>query len=112
VVSYKVDGFVKSRRPVEKGGQVSCNYLKILDSSRTRSGIRRNDEKWSFSTFYEFVNVVPLLKKGARFFSSSLTIVDSCFHLSAFAAKAGRNDENSPLRAFTSLSRLFHNVII
>jgi hypothetical protein len=36
---------------LKNGVQVSCNSLKILDS-----GFRRNDEKWSFSTFYEFVN--------------------------------------------------------
>jgi hypothetical protein len=43
---------------LKNGVQVSCNSLKILDSGACpgpRSGVRRNDEKWSFSTFYEFI---------------------------------------------------------
>jgi len=38
---------------LKNGVQVACNSLKILDS-----GFRRNDEKWSFSTFYELINIV------------------------------------------------------
>jgi len=38
--------------PLKNGAQVVCNSLKILDS-----GFRRSDEKWSFWTFYEFVNL-------------------------------------------------------
>jgi hypothetical protein len=33
------------------GVQKLCNQLKKLDS-----GFRRNDKKWCFSTFYEFIN--------------------------------------------------------
>ena len=32
------------------GVQKLCNQLKKLDS-----GFRRNDKKWCFSTFYEFI---------------------------------------------------------
>jgi len=45
------DGFAKVVTPLKNGVQVFCKSLKILDS-----GFRRNDGKWSFSTFYEFVN--------------------------------------------------------
>ena len=34
------------------GVQKLCNQLKKLDS-----GFRRNDKKWCFSTFYEFINI-------------------------------------------------------
>ncbi len=34
------------------GVQELCNQLKKLDS-----GFRRNDKKWCFSTFYEFINI-------------------------------------------------------
>ena len=34
------------------GVQKFCNQLKKLDS-----GFRRNDKKWCFSTFYEFINI-------------------------------------------------------
>jgi len=38
--------------PVKTGVQRLCNCFNILDS-----GFRRNDEKRSFSTFYELVKV-------------------------------------------------------
>ena len=38
--------------PTSEGIQ---NSLTLLDSSRTRSGIGRNDKKSEFSTFYEFI---------------------------------------------------------
>ena len=37
--------------PVKTGVQKLCNQLKKLDS-----GFRRNDKKWCFSTFYEFIS--------------------------------------------------------
>jgi hypothetical protein len=46
--------------PLKNGVQVFCNSLKILDSGACpgpRSRVRRNDETWSFSTFYELVKV-------------------------------------------------------
>jgi hypothetical protein len=35
---------------MKTGVQKLCNKLKKLDS-----GFRRNDKKWCFSTFYEFI---------------------------------------------------------
>jgi len=40
--------------PAKAGVQ---NLLKSLDSSRTRSGIRRNDKKSQIPTFYETIKV-------------------------------------------------------
>ena len=37
---------------MKTGVQKLCNQLKKLDS-----GFRRNDKKWCFSTFYEFINI-------------------------------------------------------
>jgi hypothetical protein len=37
---------------VKTGVQKLCNQLKKLDS-----GFRRNDKKWCFSTFYEFIKL-------------------------------------------------------
>jgi hypothetical protein len=38
--------------PVKTGLQAICNYLYLLDSS-----FRRNDEKWCFLTFYDFITI-------------------------------------------------------
>jgi len=42
---------------VKTGVQKFCNQLKKLDS-----GFRRNDKKWCFSTFYEFIKIEYLWK--------------------------------------------------
>ncbi len=39
------------------GVQELCNQLKKLDS-----GFRRNDKKWCFSTFYEFIKFDGFVK--------------------------------------------------
>ncbi len=49
--------------PVKTGVQSLRKWLNRLDS-----GFRRNDEKWYFSTFYEFIITVELVK------SQNLTI--------------------------------------
>jgi len=46
-----IDGFVKSRHSGENWNPETLQ-LKKLDS-----GFRRNDKKWCFSTFYEFINI-------------------------------------------------------
>ncbi len=48
----KVDEPVKSRHTGENRCPVFCNHLESLDS-----GFHRNDDCWTFSTFYETVKV-------------------------------------------------------
>jgi len=48
---------------VKTGVQKLCNQLKKLDSglsalSSRPKGFRRNDKKWFFSTFYEFIKKI------------------------------------------------------
>jgi len=50
----KLDGFLKSRH---SGVQKFCNQLKKLDS-----GLRRNDRKWCFLTFYEIIKFDGFVK--------------------------------------------------
>jgi hypothetical protein len=38
--------------PAKAGVQCFCNYPTFLDS-----GLRRNDDVWSFSTFYDFIKI-------------------------------------------------------
>jgi len=45
---------------VKTGVQKFCSQLKKLDSGACpgpRSGIRRNDKKWCFLTFYEIIKI-------------------------------------------------------
>lgn len=46
-----------------------CNYLKILDSD-----FRRNDEKWCFLTFYDFVKFDKVFSKyGVAYIPGTIT---------------------------------------
>ena len=48
-----IDGFAKSRH---SGENRSPETLQLIEK-KLDSGFRRNDKKWCFSTFYEFINI-------------------------------------------------------
>jgi hypothetical protein len=55
--------------PVKTGVQTICNHMKRLDS-----GFRRNDKKWCYSNFYEFIKVgFACLKLTAAWIDIHLT---------------------------------------
>ncbi len=66
-------GLIKSRHSGENRSPDIYNHLKRLDS-----GFRRNDKKWCFSTFYEFINLKgskKLTSLWAIFLLYGLTLV-------------------------------------